>query len=151
MQSLYLSSSSPPTWRSWIMHTTLNNATMPIRLQPEAAPTVDGLISQIDPWVLYHLRSIISSDVHYENQLYGPINSFIGSISLQDVVIWRFPKHFCGEQYWRQMKWMNFWAISQSDQQVAYMNQGIVVNSANHYYARNFSELTSPIRGKRGR
>ena len=62
------------------MHTTLNNATMPIRLQPEAAPTVDGLISQIDPWVLYHLRSIISSDVHYENQLYGPINSFIGSI-----------------------------------------------------------------------
>ena len=69
------------------MPTTLSNVTMPIPLQPEAAPTIDGLISQIDPWVLYHLKSIILSNVHYENQLYGPINSFIGSISLQDVVI----------------------------------------------------------------
>lgn len=62
------------------MATTLINATMPIPLQQEAAPTIDGLISQIDPWVLYHLKSIILSNVHYENQLYGPINSFIGSI-----------------------------------------------------------------------
>ena len=62
------------------MPTTLSNVTMPIPLQPEAAPTIDGLISQIDPWVLYHLQSIISSNVHYENQLYGPINTFISSI-----------------------------------------------------------------------
>ena len=62
------------------MPTTLSNVTKPLPLQQEAAPTIDGLISQIDPWVLYHLKSIISSDVHYENQLYGPINSFLCSI-----------------------------------------------------------------------
>jgi len=62
------------------MATTLSNVTMPIQLQQEAAPTIDGLISRIDPWVLYHLKSTILSDVHYENQLYGPINSFIGSV-----------------------------------------------------------------------
>ena len=62
------------------MPITLRNATMPIQLRQEVAPTIDGLISQIDPWVLYHLQSIISSNVHYENQLYGPINTFISSI-----------------------------------------------------------------------
>ena len=59
---------------------TLINVTLPLPLQPEAPPSINGLISRIDPWVLYHLKTIVLSNVHYENQLYGPMNSFITSI-----------------------------------------------------------------------
>ena len=64
------------------MPTTLHNAAIPGPLRAEDPPTINQLISRIDPWVLYHLKSVISSEVHYENQLYGPINSFISSIFL---------------------------------------------------------------------
>jgi len=42
--------------------------------------SVTGLIAQIDPWIIYHLITTLSSNVHYENQLYGIINSFHASI-----------------------------------------------------------------------
>ena len=55
-------------------------AQMPPRLRPEQPPSVDNLIAQIDDWVIYHLLRTLESDIHYENQLYGPISSFLGSI-----------------------------------------------------------------------
>jgi hypothetical protein len=65
-----------------IMPTTLYNVALPGPLQQENPPTVNQLISEIDPWVLYQLKSVISSGVHFENQLYGPLNTFISSIFL---------------------------------------------------------------------
>jgi hypothetical protein len=49
-------------------------------LQSEKLPSVDDLISQIDDWVIYHLLKTLQSGIHYENQLYGPISSFLSSI-----------------------------------------------------------------------
>lgn len=52
----------------------------PPDLQHENPPSVPNLIAQIDPWVIYHLKTTILSDVHYENQLYGVLNLFHASI-----------------------------------------------------------------------
>ena len=52
----------------------------PPELQHEIPPTVSDLAAQIDPWVTYHLKTTILSDVHYENQLYGVLNLFHASI-----------------------------------------------------------------------
>jgi len=52
-------------------------AQMPPRLRPEQPPSVDNLIAQIDDWVIYHLLRTLESNIHYENQLYGPISSFL--------------------------------------------------------------------------
>jgi hypothetical protein len=35
---------------------------------------MNNLIAQIDDWVIYHLLRTLESDIHYENQLYGPIS-----------------------------------------------------------------------------
>ena len=53
---------------------------LPPPLQYEIPPSVPGLIAQIDPWVIYHLKNTILFNVHFENQLYGVINSFHTSI-----------------------------------------------------------------------
>jgi hypothetical protein len=53
---------------------------LPPPLQYERPPSVSDLISQIDRWVIYHLKNTILSDVHFENQLYGVVNSFHTSI-----------------------------------------------------------------------
>ena len=45
---------------------------MPPGLQFEQPPNVDNLIAQIDDWVIYHLLRTLESNIHYENQLYGP-------------------------------------------------------------------------------
>ena len=55
-------------------------AQMPPGLQLEQPPSVNNLIAQIDDWVIYHLLRTLKSDIHYENQLYGPISSFLTSI-----------------------------------------------------------------------
>ena len=55
-------------------------AQMPPGLQLEQPPSVNNLIAQIDDWVIYHLLRTLESDIHYENQLYGPISSFLTSI-----------------------------------------------------------------------
>ena len=59
---------------------------LPPPLQYEIPPSVLGLIAWIDPWVIYHLKDTILSNVHFKNQLYGVINSFHTSI---------FPLHIC--------------------------------------------------------
>jgi hypothetical protein len=43
----------------------------------EIPPSIANLI---DPWIIYHLKQTVSSGIHYKNQLYGVINSFILSI-----------------------------------------------------------------------
>ncbi|KIJ33048.1 hypothetical protein M422DRAFT_35645 [Sphaerobolus stellatus SS14] len=53
---------------------------LPPQLLPEPLPTVNNLIGQIEPWVIYHLLKTVESNVHYENHLYGPITSFLTSI-----------------------------------------------------------------------
>ena len=53
---------------------------MPPGLQFEQPPSVDNLIAQFDNWVVYHLLRTLESNVHYENQLYGPVSSFLTSI-----------------------------------------------------------------------
>ena len=55
-------------------------AQMPPGLQLEQPPSVNNLIAQIDDWVIYHLLRTLESNIHYENQLYGPISSFLTSI-----------------------------------------------------------------------
>lgn len=55
-------------------------AQMPPALQHENPPNVNNLIVQIDSWIIYHLLKTLESNVHYENQLYGPIFSFLTSI-----------------------------------------------------------------------
>lgn len=127
------------------MPTTLINVAMPLALQPEYPPTVNGLISQIDPWVLYHLKSVISSNVHYENQLYGPISSFINSI---------FPT---SRRYMTIPQAILRRAILEGDEVDEYLdNVSIGSTGALHesrgrrklrIYSRKFSELISPIRG----
>jgi len=56
----------------------------PIQLPPdlkfEGLPSSANLISQIDRWIIYHLKATVSSDVHYENQLYGCLNTFLFSL-----------------------------------------------------------------------
>ena len=37
-------------------------------------------MTQIDPWVIYLLRTTIESNVHYESQLHGPFGTFLESI-----------------------------------------------------------------------
>ena len=53
----------------------------------ETPPTVLYHLSQIQPWVTNHLKSTILSNVHYEHQLYGPLNTFLTSIF---PISWRF-------------------------------------------------------------
>lgn len=55
-------------------------ARIPPGLQLEQPPSVNNLIAQIDDWVIYHILKTLESDIHYENQLYGPISSFLTSI-----------------------------------------------------------------------
>jgi hypothetical protein len=50
------------------------------KLTFETPPTVPDLLGQIPPWVANHLKSTIQSNVHYEHQLYGPLNTFLASI-----------------------------------------------------------------------
>lgn len=53
---------------------------LPPALQFEGPPSFANLITQIDRWIIYHLKATISSDVHYENQLYGSLNTFLFSL-----------------------------------------------------------------------
>lgn len=53
---------------------------LPPPLEHETPPSVADLIAQIDRWVIYHLKVTVQSNVHFENQLYGVINSFHTSI-----------------------------------------------------------------------
>ncbi|KIJ40100.1 hypothetical protein M422DRAFT_32375 [Sphaerobolus stellatus SS14] len=62
------------------MATLDTNPQLPPQLLPEPLPTVNNLIGQIEPWVIYHLLKTGESNVHYENYLYGPIVSFLTSI-----------------------------------------------------------------------
>jgi hypothetical protein len=55
-------------------------AQMPPALQHENPPNVNNLIFQIDSWIIYHLLKTLESNIHYENQLYGPISSYLTSI-----------------------------------------------------------------------
>lgn len=55
-------------------------AQIPPELPLENPPSVNNLITRIDSWIIYHLLRTLESDVHYENQLYGPISSFLASI-----------------------------------------------------------------------
>jgi hypothetical protein len=60
---------------------TLNLApVLPGRLLRENPPNRNAHIIQIDPWVIYLLRTTIESKVHYESQLHGPIGVFLESI-----------------------------------------------------------------------
>ncbi|KAF8066521.1 hypothetical protein FPV67DRAFT_1449709 [Lyophyllum atratum] len=52
----------------------------PPDLQAENRPTVNELKARILPWVAYNFQKQVGSNVHYENQLYGPWNSFLSSI-----------------------------------------------------------------------
>lgn len=49
-------------------------------LNLETPPTLSNHLDQIQPWVTSHLKSTIQSNVHYEHQLYGPLNTFLTSI-----------------------------------------------------------------------
>lgn len=53
---------------------------LPQPLAFEIPPSVDGLIAQIDEWIIYHLRTTIESGIHFENQVYGQFNSYHMSI-----------------------------------------------------------------------
>ncbi|KAM6489566.1 hypothetical protein JOM56_014985, partial [Amanita muscaria] len=53
---------------------------LPPALQSEGSPSSADLIAQIDRWIIYHLKATISSEVHYENQLYGCLNTFLFSL-----------------------------------------------------------------------
>jgi len=53
---------------------------LPAPLLNEIPPSIANLIAQIDPWVIYHLKQTVLSGIHYENQVYGVINSFVISI-----------------------------------------------------------------------
>ena len=53
---------------------------MPPALTHQNPPSVPELIDNIDPWVIYHLKQTILSGVHFENQLYGVVNSYHTSI-----------------------------------------------------------------------
>ena len=55
---------------------------LPPPLRYEIPPTVPGLMAQTQHWLLYHLQATISSNVHYENQLYGVMNSLLLSAFL---------------------------------------------------------------------
>jgi hypothetical protein len=54
----------------------------PPALIPENPPTATNLIAHIDGWIIFHLKATISSNVHFENQLYGSVASFLASIFL---------------------------------------------------------------------
>lgn len=56
---------------------------LPDPLPFEQSPATDHHITQIDPWVIYLLRTTIESNIHYESQLHGPISAFLESIFLQ--------------------------------------------------------------------
>ncbi len=53
---------------------------VPPPLQHQNPPTFAALITQVDPWVIYHFRLTLLSNVHYENQLYGVLTLFFSSI-----------------------------------------------------------------------
>ncbi|KAF8958814.1 hypothetical protein BDZ97DRAFT_1923432 [Flammula alnicola] len=60
---------------------TLNAAvTLPNPLVPQNSPTRNAHIAQIDPGVIYLLRTTIESNIHYESQLHGPVGAFLESI-----------------------------------------------------------------------
>jgi hypothetical protein len=60
---------------------TLNIApVLPNPLLPENPPNRNTHITQIDPWVIYLLRTTVESNVHYESQLHGPIGAFLESV-----------------------------------------------------------------------
>ena len=52
---------------------------LPNPLLQENPPNRNTHMAQIDPWVIYLLRTTIESDVHYESQLHGPIGVFLES------------------------------------------------------------------------
>ena len=53
---------------------------LPNPLVRENPPNRNTHINQIDPWVIYLLRTTIESNVHYESQLHGPIGVFLESV-----------------------------------------------------------------------
>lgn len=52
----------------------------PPAIQHEVPPQVDDILAGVEPWILYNLQNTFASDVHYENQLYGSITTFLLSI-----------------------------------------------------------------------
>jgi len=56
--------------------------TLPNPLSRENPPTRNAHIAHISAcqWIIYLLRTTIESNVHYENQLHGPIGVFLESI-----------------------------------------------------------------------
>ena len=58
-----------------------SNISLPPDLHVEnPVPTINQIKAQIESWVVYNLQKTIKSDVHFENQLYGPWNSFLTSV-----------------------------------------------------------------------
>ena len=54
--------------------------TIPLPLIPEAIPTVATHAASLDPWVIWNLKNSISAEVHYENHLYGPVNTYLNAV-----------------------------------------------------------------------
>lgn len=52
----------------------------PVLAYDRHVPSVPAHIDQINPWILYHIKSTILSGVHHENQLYGSFNACLTSI-----------------------------------------------------------------------
>jgi len=53
---------------------------LPSSIQQETPPSIPDHMAGIEPWVIYDLKSTIMENVHFEHQLYGPLNSFLEAI-----------------------------------------------------------------------
>lgn len=49
-------------------------------LEKEPLPDVAEILAGVEPWIVWNLRNTVDSDVHFENQLYGSIVSFLSSV-----------------------------------------------------------------------
>ncbi len=49
----------------------------PSTIRQETPPSLPDHMAGIEPWVIYDLKSTIMENVHFEHQLYGPLNSFL--------------------------------------------------------------------------
>jgi hypothetical protein len=92
--------------------------------QFEDPPSFANLITQIDRWIIYHLKATINSEVHYENQLYGCLNTFLFSL---------FPprRQFLNlsfEGLWELMRLTKIWETYRLDPQEPCMNRGTFVS-----------------------
>jgi hypothetical protein len=52
----------------------------PLPLIMENVPTVAAHANSIEPWIIWNMKSSILANVHYENQFYGPENTYLNAI-----------------------------------------------------------------------